>query len=83
MISTPVCPSSWKARIRWSGIARPTWMSGEVTSMPSFTRSGPAERQLPLELALGQHVDGVPGQLGEAHPPSLEGAGLESLGSGR
>src|SRR5580765_1510242 len=26
--------------MRWSGIARPTWMSGEVTSMPSFTRSG-------------------------------------------
>src|SRR5262249_26602268 len=40
MMSTPVCPSSWKARIRWSGIARPTWMSGEVTSIPSFTRSG-------------------------------------------
>src|ERR687883_1477608 len=26
--------------MRCSGIARPTWMSGEVTSMPSFTRSG-------------------------------------------
>src|SRR5580765_8546670 len=26
--------------MRWSGIARPTWMSGEVTSIPSFTRSG-------------------------------------------
>ena len=33
-------PSSWNARIRWSGIARPMWMSGEVTSIPSFTRSG-------------------------------------------
>src|SRR3954467_4203272 len=42
MISTPVWPSSWNARIRWSGIPRPTWMSGEVTSMPSFTRSGRA-----------------------------------------
>ena len=40
MISTPMCPSSWKARIRWSGIARPMWMSGEVTSIPSLTRSG-------------------------------------------
>src|SRR5947209_7692191 len=40
MIRTPRWPASWKARIRWSGIARPTWMSGEVTSMPSFTRSG-------------------------------------------
>src|SRR5439155_11368852 len=40
MIRTPVCPSSWKARMRWSGIARPTWMSGEVTSIPSLTRSG-------------------------------------------
>src|SRR3970040_304085 len=26
--------------MRWSGIPRPTWMSGDVTSMPSFTRSG-------------------------------------------
>src|SRR5215210_826990 len=26
--------------MRCSGIPRPTWMSGEVTSMPSFTRSG-------------------------------------------
>ena len=33
-------PSSWKARMRWSGIARPTWMSGDVTSIPSLTRSG-------------------------------------------
>src|SRR5438552_11269363 len=40
MIRTPVCPSSWKARMRWSGIARPTWMSVEVTSIPSLTRSG-------------------------------------------
>src|SRR3954471_15382652 len=40
MIRTPTCPSSWKARMRCSGIARPMWMSGEVTSMPSFTRSG-------------------------------------------
>src|SRR5256885_5675901 len=26
--------------MRCSGIARPTWMSGEVTSIPSFTRKG-------------------------------------------
>src|SRR5579863_7799874 len=26
--------------MRWSGIARPIWMSGEVTSIPSLTRSG-------------------------------------------
>src|SRR5688572_16393000 len=37
---TPVWPSSWKARMRCSGIPRPTWMSGEVTSIPSLTRSG-------------------------------------------
>src|SRR6188508_2497140 len=37
---TPVCPSSWNARIRCSGTPRPTWMSGDVTSIPSFTRSG-------------------------------------------
>src|SRR5689334_16456455 len=26
--------------MRWSGIPRPTWMSGDVTSIPSLTRSG-------------------------------------------
>src|SRR5438093_2546770 len=40
MISTPVWPSSWKSRMRCNGIARPMWMSGDVTSIPSFTRSG-------------------------------------------
>src|SRR5437763_684752 len=40
MIRTPMWPSSWKARMRCNGIARPMWMSGEVTSIPSFTRSG-------------------------------------------
>src|SRR5919206_1182682 len=40
MIRTPVWPASWKARIRCSGMPRPTWMSGEVTSIPSLTRSG-------------------------------------------
>src|SRR5919202_4920210 len=39
-MKTPVWPASWKARMRWSGTPRPTWMSGEVTSMPSLTRSG-------------------------------------------
>src|SRR5919202_4545223 len=39
-MSTPTWPASWKARIRWSGIACPTWISGEVTSMPNLTRSG-------------------------------------------
>ena len=33
-------PSSWKARIRWSGIPFPSVTSGAVTSIPSFTRSG-------------------------------------------
>src|SRR5437764_10326700 len=40
MIRTALCPSSWNARMRWSGIPRPTWTSGEVTSMPSLTRNG-------------------------------------------
>src|SRR5579862_6162934 len=40
MIRTPTWPASWNARMRCSGIARPMWMSGEVTSMPSLTRSG-------------------------------------------
>ena len=60
-----MCPSSWKARMRCSGIARPTWMSGEVTSMPSFTRSGRPSCELRLEPALGEDVDGVPRELGE------------------
>ena len=42
-----MCPSSWKARMRWSGMPRPTWMSGEVTSIPSFTRSGRPSASLP------------------------------------
>src|SRR6478735_10571457 len=37
---TPTCPSSWNARMRWRGMPRPTWMSGDVTSIPSLTRSG-------------------------------------------
>src|SRR5881227_3745617 len=40
MMRTALWPSSWNARMRWSGTPRPTWMSGEVTSIPSFTRSG-------------------------------------------
>ena len=32
----------------------------------------PTERELALELALREHVDGVPGQLREAHGTSLE-----------
>src|SRR5579863_2369369 len=46
MISTPTWPASWNARMRCSGIARPMWMSGEVTSMPSFSfaSSPPAGR---------------------------------------
>src|SRR4051812_7234428 len=39
MIRTALCPSSWNARMRWSGMPRPMWMSGDVTSIPSFTRS--------------------------------------------
>src|SRR4051795_3403568 len=39
MIRTALCPSSWNARMRWSGVPRPMWMSGDVTSIPSFTRS--------------------------------------------
>src|SRR3954465_8611321 len=39
MIRTALCPSSWNARMRWRGMPRPMWMSGDVTSIPSFTRS--------------------------------------------
>src|SRR5438552_9354511 len=40
MIKTALWPSSWKARIRCSGMPRPTWMSGDVTSIPNLTRNG-------------------------------------------
>src|SRR5438874_10402732 len=40
MIRTPLWPSSWKARIRCSGMPRPMWMSGDVTSIPNLTRRG-------------------------------------------
>src|SRR5436190_7656227 len=53
MIRTPLCPSSWKARMRWSGIARPTWMSGEVTSIPSLTRSGRPSSSFSSSAPLG------------------------------
>src|SRR3954452_22753645 len=39
MIRTALWPSSWKARNRWSGMPRPMWISGDVTSIPNFTRS--------------------------------------------
>ena len=45
--------------MRWSGIARPTWMSGDVTSIPSLTRSGRPSFELLREPVLGQQVDGV------------------------
>src|SRR3954453_17308274 len=41
MIRTALWPSSWNARNRWSGMPRPMWMSGDVTSIPNFTRSCP------------------------------------------
>ena len=52
-------PASWKARIRCSGIARPMWMSGDVTSIPSLTRSGRPSCELLLEAPRGQDVDRV------------------------
>ena len=39
------------------------WMSGDVTSMPSLTRSGRRELQLRLEPALRKHVHRVQGQV--------------------
>ncbi len=41
-------------------------MSGAVGSMPSLTRSGRSWRELALEPALGQAIDGVSGQPGRA-----------------
>ena len=57
-------PASWNARIRCSGIARPTWMSGEVTSMPSLTRSGRPSASFASSPPGGQQVDVVPGEEG-------------------
>ena len=72
-----MCPASWNARIRWSGIARPMWMSGEVTSIPSFTRSGRPSFSFCSRPSAGQHVDGVPRQ---ARRRSI--GGLDYPGSG-
>ena len=40
MISTTVCPASWKARSLFRTTQWPRWMSGLVGSTPSLTRSG-------------------------------------------
>src|SRR5919201_6449966 len=39
-MSTPMWPSSWNARMRWSGMPLPSVTCGAVTSIPSLTRSG-------------------------------------------
>ena len=62
--------------MRWSGIARPRWMSGEVTSMPSLTRSGRPSFSLRLEAAVRQDVDRVASEVCDAH------GGLDYPGSG-
>ena len=59
-------PSSWKARMRWSGIPCPTWYVRRGDVDPELHPQRPAEGELALELACGQHVDGVSGELGEA-----------------
>ena len=43
----------------------PTWTSGDVTSMPSFTRSGRPSASFVLEGAVGQHVHRVARQLAD------------------
>src|SRR5690348_12911632 len=35
-----MCPARWNSASRSSTYAKPRWMSGDVASMPSFTRSG-------------------------------------------
>src|SRR5579871_6078126 len=76
MISTPTWPASWKARIRCSGIARPMWMSGEVTSMPSLTRSGRPSRSLASRPPSGSTSNAL-------RVSSPLGTGLDYLGSAR
>ena len=60
-----MCPSSWNARMRWSGIAAADVDVRRGDVDPELHAQRPAERELALELALREHVDGVPGQLGE------------------
>ena len=48
-----MCPASWNARSLVSTTQWPRWMSGLVGSTPSFSRSGPAARELLGEPAAG------------------------------
>ena len=68
MISTPMWPASWNARIRWSGIAAADVdvRRGDVDAELHPQR--PAELQLRLEPALGQDVDRVACQVGKPWP---------------
>ena len=60
-------PSSWNARSRCErdAAADVDVRRGDVDAELHAQR--PAERQLLLELPLGQDVDGVAGQLGDRH----------------
>src|SRR4051794_35652765 len=81
MMRTPRWPASWKARIRWSGTPRPTWMSGEVTSMPSLTRTGRPSASLRSRPPAGSTSTAfrVSWWIGPGRPPILEVVGQEVL----
>ncbi len=61
-----MCPASWNARIRWSGIAAADVDVGRRDVDPELHAQRPAELQLLLEAARRQDVDGVPRELFEA-----------------
>src|SRR4051812_36009609 len=79
MIRTPVWPSSWKARMRCSGIARPTWMSGDVTSIPSFTRSGRPSFSFSSNAPAGRTSTAL--RVSSATPMARRTLALQSRGS--
>ena len=64
-------PASWNARIRCSGIPRPTWMSGEVTSMPSLTRSGRPSFSFASSPPAGRTSTALRVRVVDAHGPPI------------
>ena len=74
-------PSSWNARMRCSGMPLPMWMSRRRDVDPELHAQRPPERELALEPALGQDVDGVPGQRLDPHRARLSGRSEREAGS--
>src|SRR5262249_4593139 len=78
-MNTALWPSSWKARIRWSGMPRPTWMSREVTSIPGLTRSRRPDLSFASTPPSGRTSTAFRVRSAIPKAPSLEVGDLERL----